>query len=284
MLRLVRLAVVLAIVVFWLHTLQEALQLDRESTPRDLRVGRSPYEILLARSLLRDPVQYLGIYQGDRRVGYARTEVRQANTRYLIRNRTVFAPHLLTLSLPTEAEAQIRVGPDFRIEHFRCDVVLAGSQFRSRFEGVVEGDDLVVTAWMPATPGPQTHRVSRELTLFNGLSPFVGVPRLEVGEAWTIQGLDVSSLSGGGLGAASLRPRVLTARILRRETILREGKPVETWVAALDEDPADPLKRRAQAWIDAEGTVVQEEHRVLSWTFLFRRETPPDRPAWAPWH
>ena len=76
----------------------------------------------------------------------------------------------------------------------------------------------------------------------------------------------------------------LTARILRRETIEWEGRPVEAWVAAVQEDPADPLRRSARAWIAPDGKVLQEEHRVLSWTFTFRREKPPDQTSWTPWH
>ncbi len=284
MIRLVRLLVVVAIVAFWLQSMYEAMQLDRQATPRDIRVGRGPYEILLARALLRDPVQYLGIYQGERRVGYSRTEIRPVNTRYLIRNRTYFAPKLLTVSLPAEAESQIRIGPDFLIEQFTCDVVLANSQLRARFEGRSVEEALVVTAWLPMQPEPREYRFPRELTLFNGLSPFVGVPQLEVGETWTIQGLDVAALGSGGLTPASVRPKILTARILRRETIEWEGKPVEAWVAAVQEDPADPLRRSARAWIAPDGKVLQEEHRVLSWTFTFRREKPPDQTSWTPWH
>ena len=284
MLRLVRLAAVLAIVAFWLHSMHEALRLEIASTPRDVRVGRASYEILLARALLRDPVQYLGIYQGDRRVGHSRTEVRPVNTRYLLRNQTAFAPRLLTVSLPTEAESEVLIGPDFLIERFTCSVNMAGNSFAAKFEGEVEGNDLRVTAWLPMAPEPRTYRFSRELTLFNGISPFVGVPRLEVGEEWTIQGLDVSSFGEGSLGPDAFRPRILTARVLRRETIPWERQPVEVWVTGLVEDPADPFKRRAQAWIDADGRVLVEEHRVLGWTFTFRREVPPDTPAWTPWH
>jgi hypothetical protein len=284
MLRLVRWAVVLGIVAFWLHSMHEAFQLDRAATPRDLRVGRASYEILLARALERDPLQYLSIYQGTRRIGYAWTEVRRANTRFLIRNKTVFTPQILAIALPTEAETQIRVGPDFLIEQFTCNLALSGSNVRVRFDGNVEGNDLIVTAWgLPIHPEPRTVRLSRDLTLFNGLSPFVGVPQLDVGEEWTLQGLDVSSLGGGSLDATALRPKVLIAKVIRRETIPWEGKPVETFVAAIQEDLTDPLKRRAQAWIAPDGKILMEEHRVLSWTFTFKRETPPDKPGWTPW-
>jgi hypothetical protein len=285
MIRLVRASVALGIVAFWLHSMHAALQLDRAATPRDLRVGRASYEILLARALERDPLQYLGIYQGSRRIGYAWTEVRRANTRFLVRNKTVFTPQILAIALPTSADTQIRIGPDFLIEQFTCDLGLSNGGVRVRFQGQVEGNELVVTALgLPMTPEPQTVRLSRDVTLFNGLSPFVGVPQLEVGETWTLQGLDVSSLAGGGLGAVAVRPKILTATVLRREPVTWEGRTVEAYVAAIAEDPGDPLRRRAQAWIAPDGMVLQEEHRVLSWVFTFKRETPPDKPGWTPWY
>jgi len=285
MVRLVQLVTALAIAAFWLHSMVEALRLERASTPKDIRVGRASYEILLARALNRDPVQYLGIYQGTRRIGHSYTEVNRVNTRYLLHNRTSFAPTLfaaLPVSLSTQAESTIRIGPDFLIEQFTCDVNLGGNHLQARFEGHVEGNELVVTSWLPMSPEPQTSRLNRDLTLFNGLSPFVGIPQLDVGEEWTLQGLDVSVLGGTGLNATSFRPKVLTAKVLRKETLSWEGKWTEATVAALLEDPADPLKRRAQAWIAPDGKILMEEHRILNWTFTFKREAPPSKGGWRP--
>jgi len=46
----------------------------------------------------------------------------------------------------------IRIGPDFLIEQFTCDVVLADSKLRARFEGRSVEEALVVTAWLPMQP------------------------------------------------------------------------------------------------------------------------------------
>jgi hypothetical protein len=278
--RLVLLVVALAIVAFWLHSLYEALQLERASAPKDLRVGRASYEILLARSLERDPVQYYTILQNGRKAGHSFTEIKRVNTRYHITNETRFTPQILVPIL-TQAESEILIGPDFQIEHFLCKVQLAGSQVRAQFKGEAVGADLVVTYWLPFGEA-QTTRLSRDLTLFNGLSPFVGVPQLDVGEEWYIQGLDVSMLGGTGLSAASFRPKIMTAKVLRKETIPWDGKPTEAFVAAIQEDPTDALKRRSQAWIAADGRILKEEHRILDWTFTFRREPVQTRPGWRP--
>jgi hypothetical protein len=277
MVRLVRILAALAIVAFWLHSLYSVFQVDRAATPKDIQVGRASYEILLARSLERDPVQYYTILQNSRRVGHSFTEIRRVNTRYHITNETRFTPQILVPIL-TQADSEIFIGPDFQIESFQCHVQLAGSQIQAQFKGQVEGANLVMTCWLPFGEA-KTVRLSRDLTLFNGLSPFVGVPQLDVGEEWHLQGLDISMLGGAGMDAASFRPKVMTAKILRKETMTWDGKPTEVFVAAILEDPTDKLKRLSQAWIASDGRILQEEHRVLDWTFTFRREPPQTRPG-----
>jgi hypothetical protein len=282
MIRLAQVAIALAIVAFWLHSMHEALRVEQSTSPKDIRVGRGAYEILLARALKRDPVQYVGIYQGTKRVGHSFTEIHRLNTRYLLKNETAFSPNLLVASVPTNAKTEIRIGPDFLIDHFTCDLVVASQQVRAHFEGKTEGADLVVTSTL-SWGETRTLRVGRELTLFHGYSPFVGMPQLDVGEEWNIQGLDLAMLAGPGLNEGTLRPRILTARVVRRETIDWEGKPTEVFVAEIPEQASDALKRRARAWIAADGRILQEEHRILNWTFLFKREPPPTRPGWRAW-
>jgi hypothetical protein len=282
MIRLVQIAAALAILAFWLHSMNEALRMEQYVSPKDIRVGRGSYEILLARSLERDPVQHVGIYQGAKCVGHSYTEIRHLNTRFLIKNETSFSPNLLVTSVPTNAKTEIRIGPDFLIEHFSCDLVVASQQMRVHFEGQADGADLVVTATVPWGE-TRTTRVSRELTIFHGFSPFVGMPQLDVGEEWNIQGLDLSMLAGSGVNEGVLRPRILTAKVVGRETLDWEGKPVEVFVAEVPEQASDALKRRARAWIAADGRILQEEHRILHWTFLFKREPPPTRPGWRVW-
>jgi hypothetical protein len=278
MMRIVQTALAVAIVAFWLHSMHGALHLEQEATPRDVRVGRASYEVLLARALDRDPVQYLGIYQGNTPVGYSYTEVRRlSRSQFFIENETYVAPDLI-IPLPARVQSQVRIGPDFMVEHFTAELQMSAgfSRVRLPFEGEAAGNEMVIQ--VPSFGGgtPQTVRVAREMTLFNGLSPFVGIPQLRVGEEWYIQGIDLAGLAGG-FKAENFRLKVLTAKVTGEETLEWEGRPVRTFVASIAEEPNDPLRRRTKAWIAEDGRVLREEHRVLDWTFRFQREPVPER-------
>jgi hypothetical protein len=284
--RLVQLAIAVAIVAFWLHSMREALQLERAVTPKDVRVGRASYETQLARALEREPEVYHEIYQGDNHIGYSYTEARRIGVRFVVRNETSFRPVLLAVPFPTKSQSQIYIGPDFKVERFVSDVTMRGAvplQIRVTGETPVPHSDLVVTAFVPGADAPRTLRLNRDVTLFNGLSPFVGVPQLQVGETWYLQGLDLSMLGGTPFSAEVIHPKVLTGRVVRKEPLLWEGKPMETFLAEIQGDANDPFKRRSQAWIAPDGRILVEQHRILNWTFTFKRGPVPPHLRDRPW-
>lgn len=282
-LRLAQIAVAVSIVAFWLHSMREALDLAQEAPPPEIRHGSAPYEAVIARALQSESEkeQYLGIYQNGKRVGYSFTTIARADNRnHLIRTEMEFTTKLL-VSIPAHARSEIQIGPDYLIEHFTTDIGVgtAMGEARMRVEGVANDKELIVTV-RSSLGGPiRTARVFRELAIFNGLSPFVGVPQLQVGEEWHIQGIDFSML-GGGLDSGVVRTKNYAARIVRQETLEADGKQEEVFVAEIPEEANDPLRRRSQAWIARDGRILREEHRVLSWTFTFQREKKPPGLGW----
>lgn len=283
-LRLAQIAVVLAIVAFWLHSMREAIEQAREAPPPEVRQGSPPYEALIARALDNDREQYLGIYQDGKRVGYSYTLVSPPldGRTTVIRNEMDFTPDIL-VSIPAHAQSEIQIGSDYLIERFKTEVRVASlvGEVVMSFEGVQDGKDVVVTARSSLGGPPRTQRIFRELAIFNGLSPFVGVPELRVGEEWLIQGVDFSML-GSALDPGAIRTKNYVARIAREETLILEGRPQRTFVAEIGEEANDPLRRTARAWIAPDGRILREEHRVLNWTFTFKREPAPRRRAWRP--
>lgn len=235
---------------FWLTMM--TLLVKRDVLPAFGRRGDPGYRTLLL-DMHNMEETTMGIYVGEQKIGFAREVIRpDADGGYTISNETELDGERLGLASVMTFRSNTNIDAAFHLASFDLSARVLGVEASVR--GTVVEDVLVIRSeGMTATGQPEEKRIQLDgpMTLSTGLSPFTGMPHLEVGKEWTIINVDPISASRGTLATESRR-----AHVEKKETIEWEGRQVETYVVKIETRQA--FARECTAWITKEGEILRQ--------------------------
>lgn len=189
----------------------------------------------------REGVQWYGLYRGEHKVGFSRTERRRRDEGYWLSNRIRVRPD--AGPGPTLIEVQTELDADFVLVRF--DVKVEGGPVPLTAEGELRGDTLHIEA--QGLPGlPALDLPLREPPVFDfGLGPLVMRSDLEAGQRFSFTQVDPLGLT----------PREGTIEYLGRQSLDVLSEQVEAFHLRQTIEGLDPL----QLWVNELGEVLQQE-------------------------
>ena len=247
------------VIVFWALAMGV---LFREKVMPDLLQTYYPsYQTLLANELTEERYQ-MGIFVSgqarESRIGVSRTTIEtlaaesSTDPAYSISNDTTLDMSALGLNLGSELRLQTTTLIDSRYRVKSHDVLIKTGFGDFRLNGIVREEnrmDVQIQSPFREEPERLTLYFDNAMTLANGLSPFLMMPRLRIGRQWTIHQIDPMSIVTGG----DVRTKPLLATVERMETITIQGKPVDAFVVSLKSD-----RYQATSWISEDGKILME--------------------------
>lgn len=241
---------------FWLTMM--TLLVIRDVLPAFGRRGDPGYRTLLLKKQEMEE-SWMGIYVGDRKIGSAHEVIRpHSDGGYQVTSETELDGERLGVPSPITFRSSTRIDDAFRLASFDLSANVLGAEANVR--GTVIDDTLVITTEGMSTSGqPEEKRITLDgpMTLSTGLSPFTGMPELEVGKEWTIVSVNpLGAALGGVLSTESRR-----AHVEKKETIEWEGKQVETFVVKVEMRQA--FSREAMAWITKDGEILKQRVGIV---------------------
>lgn len=236
---------------FWLTMM--TLLVKRDVLPAFGRRGDPDYRrLLLGKQEMEETT--MGIYVSDQWIGSAREWIRpNPDGGYQVSSETELNGDRLGLKKSLLSFRSItNIDEAFHLASF--EMTAQGLGMDASVRGTVFEDVLIIsTEGVSATGRAEEKRIQLDgpMTLSTGLSPFAGMPELEVGKEWTIVSLDPIEAARGSLSTTSRR-----ARVEKQEVIEFEGKAVETFVVTVGMHTF--IAREATAWITKEGDILKQ--------------------------
>ncbi|GEM_PF-6414029 len=240
---------------FWLTMM--TLLVKRDVLPAFGRRGDPGYRTLLLKKSNMEETT-MGIYVGEQKIGFAHEVIRpNADGGYSVSSETELDGARLGLASLISFRSNTSIDAAFRLAAFDLSARVLGVEATVR--GTVVDDVLVIsTEGVSATGIPQSGPAEEKrlqldgpMTLSTGLSPFTGMPELEVGKEWTIISVNPLDAARGTLATESRR-----AHVEKKEFIEWEGERVETFVVKVETRQA--FARECTAWITKEGEILKQ--------------------------
>lgn len=219
------------------------------------------YQTLLGHELVEEKYQ-MGIFilgqAKESRIGVSRTSIESlpaeaaGDPAFSIHNDTTIDLTAIGNTLGADLTIRTTTLIDTRYRVRSHDVLIKTGVGDFVMSGVVRDEstlDVQIQTPFRREPEKRSMYFDSGMTLSNGISPFLTMPRLRIGREWNIHQIDPMSVVFGN----EVRTKPLLARVERVETIRIEGKDVETFVVSLKSD-----RYEATAWISEDGKVMQE--------------------------
>lgn len=209
---------------------------------------------------------YLPGKRGLERVGYTQTVFYyRADGKYSIRNITrarVSVPGILDTPVPFELDASAVVGTDFRLE--RLSLTFDSEPLKANGHGrLVDGTLMLRGTVNGEERGPYEIALPQGEVAAQGFSPLLALPPLKAGMKWSAVVVD----------PFTFRPSKVELEVLRREPLVWEGKPRNTFLVVIRAGPGGLFS--ARAWVTPDGDVLKEQ-TLLGLTLIKERVPESD--------
>jgi len=189
---------------------------------------------------LADRRTRMGIYLGQRKVGVCETTIRRMpNDYYKIESTATLEAGPLRGSR-SNVSLTIFLRPDQSLESFR--LLLPGC--KAVLQGTVDEDKLRIVTVVGSMRSERIIPYDPSAIMSSSLTPLATLPKLKVGKAWSVALLNPLSFE---MQRANMDVR-------RRETILWEGREVDTFVIHITH-----ANFELKAWVTPEGELLREQ-------------------------
>ncbi|MEK7867551.1 MAG: hypothetical protein AAB434_12800 [Planctomycetota bacterium] len=240
---------------FWLTMM--TLLVKEDVLPAFGRRGDPGYRTLLLKKQNYEETT-MGIYVGEQKIGFAHEVIRpNSDGGYVTSNETDLDGGRLGVDSKILFRSNTTIDAAFRLAAFDLSASVFGAEASVR--GTVFEDVLIISTeglsatGIPKSGASEEKRIPLDgpMTLSTGLSPFTGMPELEVGKEWTIVTVDPIEAAFGSLSTQSRR-----AHVEKKETITWEGTQVETFVVKVE--TRQRFARECTAWITKDGEILKQ--------------------------
>ncbi len=170
--------------------------------------------------------------------------------------------------LSLDVKSILTIDPLGRLSYFESAVKLDPLDQKIKIDGTVRGADLVLSIRSADVSYTREVPISSNSLLGDSFSPETKLPGLKVGQTWKIR-------SVSPLAPRSNPVELLEATVERIEPLIWNGQTVNAKIVIYRSAHGLGLTRsrghRGKMWVDADGTVLQQEVMVFNATFTFVR-------------
>lgn len=170
--------------------------------------------------------------------------------------------------LPLDAQSRVSIDPLGQLEQFHSSVDFGGIKEAITVRGYVENRELRMVVRSGELSYPTRVYLPQNALVGDILSPQNQLPRLRVGQSWTVPVYSPFRLPSAPMD-------VMQAHVVRRETMDWAGRQAWVYVVEYRGDQGAGLKRAKQvlgaAWVDEVGNVLKQEVALLDSHLAFVR-------------
>lgn len=242
-----RTAIRVAILTIWLALV--AILVRGERGP----AGPEP-ALSTAAAPVAEGESWLGVYMGERKIGYSRSSFVPVDGGYRFEEQSVL--RLKVLDTPQVVRAHISgfTGPDYALRRFEASIRSGAGEMLAR--GIVENRELILDLTLGGRKDRQRLPLDEPIFLPVGIHRSIGAGELHPGQERSVRVFDPMSLGH----------RSMKVRVEGKETLRLGGREVTAWKVV-----EEMAGMRTTVWLDERGEEL-EEHGPMG--LVARREDP----------